>query len=368
MKIGFDAKRLYMNSSGLGNYSRNLVTNMNKLFPANEYVLFTPHLNQKQKSFCENPFVNVLPNGFLNRTFPSKWRSNSIISQINEQKLDVFHGLSNELPYTIADFKGKKIVTIHDLIFIRFPEYYSAFDRANYRKKVTSACNLADVIIAISHQTKNDLIEFLKVDSAKIRVVYQSCEEVFWNYKTVQDLSVFTQNNLPENFILYVGTVEPRKNLLQLVNALPSVDMPLVVVGRVKSAYGKKVTDAIETLKLNNKVHFVQNVSNNQLASLYAKAKCLVYPSSFEGFGLPVLEAMVCGCPVITGKNSSLVEVGGNAVSYVENLNNVDEIVSEINRLLVSSSLQEEQTKAGFLRSMEFTTEEWIKNTISLYV
>lgn len=367
MKIGFDAKRLYMNSSGLGNYSRNLVANMNKLYPTNEYVLFTPQQNQKYKSFCGNPYVNVLPAGFLNRTFSSKWRSSTIISQINDQKLDVYHGLSNELPYTIADFKGKKVVTIHDLIFIRFPHYYSAFDRANYRKKVTSACLMADVVIAISHQTKNDLIEFLGIDASKIHVVYQSCEEVFWNHKTEQDQSVIALNNLPENYILYVGTVEPRKNLLELVKALELVDVPLVVVGRLKSSYGKKVMETIEALKLTNKIHFVQNVSNNQLAALYANAKCLVYPSSFEGFGLPVLEAMVCGCPVITGKNSSLVEVGGDSVTYIEQVSDVENIALELGNLVNSSDLLNKRREQGLLRAQEFSVQKWVTGTFELY-
>ena len=150
MQIGFDAKRLFLNHSGLGNYSRNFVRAMQKHFPDNQYHLFTPKISQNYPDLLAKPFQIITPNGMLNSVFKSHWRSNPITKQINLQNLDVYHGLSNELPFSITNFNGKKIVTIHDLIFIRYPDYYSSFDRKRYCKKVIAACQMADCIIAIS--------------------------------------------------------------------------------------------------------------------------------------------------------------------------------------------------------------------------
>src|SRR3569832_395054 len=160
MKIGYDAKRAFLNQSGLGNYSRTLIKSLSQYYPENKYVLFTPKTGdnyfvdyvEKQKNISI-----VKPTKLLDRFFRSWWRSYGITKLLTESNIEVYHGLSNELPFNIAEFKGKKIVTIHDLIFLRYPEYYSAADRAIYDRKVKSACDNADVVIAISEQTKRDI-------------------------------------------------------------------------------------------------------------------------------------------------------------------------------------------------------------------
>lgn len=366
MKLGFDAKRLFLNNSGLGNYSRNLIFNLQQFYPQHEYYLFTPKINPSHQLFLNQPFKTITPNGLINTIFKSHWRSNTITNQISKQGLDVFHGLSNELPFSISSFKGKKIVTIHDLIFLRFPNYYGVFDRNNYRKKVLAACKMADVIIAISNQTKNDLIELLNIDSAKIVVIYQSCQSVFWNYKTEADNSVINLKNLPKNFILYVGTIEPRKNLLKLVESLKNIDTHLVVVGKIKSTYGKQILESIAKNKLEKKITFVNNISNQQLAALYSNAICLVYPSSFEGFGLPILEALACNCPVITGNNSSLTEVGGEAAIYIDS-HNIEEYKHAINNLLTSTENRNHLISHALNQAQLFLPKMWVQKTIQLY-
>ncbi|HYG51145.1 MAG TPA: glycosyltransferase family 1 protein [Flavobacteriales bacterium] len=368
MNIGFDAKRLFLNHSGLGNYSRNLVWLLGKHAPGNHYLLYTPtYVNTEFGQFSRPPFERVLPQGAFNKAFAGRWRSHGIIKQILADNLAVYHGLSNELPYNIGLFKGKKIVTIHDLIFMRFPSYYSAFDRNNYRKKVIAACMNADVVISISTQTKNDLVEFFKVDEKKIEVHGQSCSEIFWSHKELAEKAIFDKQHLPSDYILYVGTVEPRKNLLNLIKAVEHVDLPLVVVGRLKSAYGKKIMEYIASKKMGSKIVFAQNVTDSQLAALYNKATCLVYPSSFEGFGLPVLEAMVCACPVITGNNSSLTEVGGNAAVYID-VNNVQEYTNAVNNVINSSDLRKSMILKGLEQSKAFTPEVWVNKTVKSYV
>ncbi len=367
MKIGFDAKRLFLNNSGLGNYSRNLVRNLHRQNNENELVLFTPSTDSKFEEFKKSPYKTVVPSSIIDNIFKSNWRSKNCINQILTENLNAYHGLSNEFPATISKFKGKKVVTIHDLIFIRYPQNYSAFDRANYRKKVAAACNVADVIIAISQQTKNDLIEFLGINESKIVVVYQSCEDVFWNFSAQADSSIFTQKNIPANFLLYVGTVEPRKNLLRIVEVMQNIDTKLVVVGRVKSAYGKEIMSLIQKNKIENRIIFLNEVSNAQLAALYSKAHCLIYPSSFEGFGLPVLEAMVCNCPVITGNNSSLIEVGGIAVKYID-VNETDSYLSAIELILSNQNLRNSLISSGVDQASKFLPSTWASKTYATYL
>jgi glycosyltransferase involved in cell wall biosynthesis len=366
IKIGFDAKRLFLNHSGLGNYSRNLVRNLHTYFPDNEYILFTPESDIRLPEFSSKPYKIIQPTSLFDKLLKSNWRSRTIIKQIINEEIDAYHGLSNELPFSIAKFKGRKIVTIHDVIFMRHPEFYSAFDCANYKKKVISACQNADTVIAISKQTKFDLIQYLKIDESKIKVIYQSCEDVFWNVDTSADNSIIKENNLPNEYLLYVGTVEPRKNLLKLVEALKNIDIPLVVVGRIKSAYGKQIMNFIAENRLSNKVFFLKNVSNARLASLYKNAVSLVYPSEFEGFGLPVLEAMVCGCPVITGNNSSLTEVGGSAAIYID-VNKHSDYVEKLNYVIQSKDVRSDLISKGLRQKQQFTPKLWAQNTVEFY-
>lgn len=364
MNLGFDAKRLFLNSSGLGNYSRNLIHALYTYHPSHKYYLFTPKTGDAGKAFLNHHIV--MPKAFHHKLLKSAWRSSGITGQINALQLDVYHGLSNELPFTISRFKGKKIVTIHDLIFLRFPEYYKAFDRNIYNKKVKHACAIADTVISISQQTKNDLVELLGVDEKKIVVHGQSCNRIFWDTKDqAPAYDVCEKHQLPQQFILYVGTVEPRKNLLELLKAMKEIDMPLVVVGKLKDKYGQQVMNFIHNNGLMQKIFFPKAINNNDLALLYKKAFCLVYPSVFEGFGLPVLEAMVCGCPVITGNQSSMPEVGGDAALYI-NVYETGDYMDKI-RQMADEGFRAKMVTKGYQQAVNFSYENWAKKTFEVY-
>ncbi|MDX9705802.1 MAG: glycosyltransferase, partial [Weeksellaceae bacterium] len=180
MRIGFDAKRAFFNTSGLGNYSRSTIELLTKFYPQNDFLLFTPSIeNAIDFKYPEKAEI-IQPKHLIERTFKSWWRSFKMASSIAEHELDIFHGLSGELPIKAhKKSKAKLIVTIHDLIFLRFPEYYTSVDRNIYYQKAKYACEIADTIIAISEQTKSDLINFFKVDDKKIEVVYQGCNTIF---------------------------------------------------------------------------------------------------------------------------------------------------------------------------------------------
>ena len=228
MKIAFDGKRFFNNSSGLGNYSRDLVRILATYFPENKYVLLNKDQSEKGKEILKLP--NVSFQKTLAGNFSRQFKMGKDAQQINA---DIFHGLSGELPLKWSDKPIKKIVTIHDLIFLRFPQYYSFFDRKIHFWKFKKAVEQADLIIAISEQTKRDIIQFLKVPEEKIRVVYQGCHHAFKENQSADFLnSIKEKYNLPKRFILNVGTIEERKNLLHIVKAIHGTEIPLVVIGK----------------------------------------------------------------------------------------------------------------------------------------
>ena len=319
MKIVFDGKRFFNNGSGLGNYSRDLVRILAAYFPEHQYLLFNKNLSERGKEILNLPNVSFreISKGNLSRQF-------KMGKDAQNADADIFHGLSGELPLKWTNKPIKKIVTIHDLIFLRFPQYYSFFDRKMHLWKFRKAAEQADLIIAISEQTKRDIIKFLKVPESKIRVVYQGCHESFKEIQSPEFLnSVKGKFKLPEKFILNVGTIEERKNLLNIVKAVNGTEIPLVVIGK-KTKYFNKVERFITKNKLQNQIVFLENVSMEELAAIYKLAGIFVYPSFFEGFGIPVIEALFSGTAVITSNTSCLPEAGGNASVYIDPHNSAD--------------------------------------------
>lgn len=344
MKIAFDAKRFFHNSSGLGNYSRDLVRILATYFPENEYVLLNENQSERGKYFLNLPNVSFV------ETSKGSWSRQLKMGKDAQQiNADIFHGLSGELPLKWTKKPIKKTVTIHDLIFLRFPQYYSFFDRKIHFWKFKKAAEQADLIIAISEQTKRDIIQFLKVPEEKIRVVYQGCHQAFKENQTEEFLkSVKEKYNLPERFILNVGTVEERKNLLNIVKAINGTKIPLVVIGK-KTKYFKKVQKFLKKNKLENQVQYLENVSMEELAAIYKLADVFVYPSFFEGFGIPVIEALYSNTPVITSNLSCLPEAGGPNSVYV-NPHNFEDIKAKI--LFLWNNEAERNRRAG--NSFEF--------------
>ena len=193
MRIAFDAKRAFLNKSGLGNYSRSLITSMIQNFPENNYTLYTTKKSETAFAdfISQRENVNSIePEKFIDKKISSRWRSYEITTLLNQNTIDVYHGLSNELPLNIHKFKGRKIVTIHDLIFLRYPELYPLIDRTIYNRKFRKACEMADFIVATSEQTKRDILEFYKIPEQKIRVVYQSCATIFYQEQSEEKLKV----------------------------------------------------------------------------------------------------------------------------------------------------------------------------------
>ena len=367
MRIGFDAKRAFYNKSGLGSYSRNLITGLANKFPDNEYILYTPGINYDLFEPSQECFQVKGPRKLHHRLFRSYWRTFHLGRQLSKDRIDIYHGLSHEIPYNFPKQQVKSVVTIHDLIFLRLPHLYRTLDRLIYERKFRYSCHASDRIIAVSRQTANDVVEFFSIDPSKIDVVYQGCNPVFKSDIPIVDKEILRMKYLlPKSFILYVGTIEERKNLLTLIKALHygKIDMPLVVIGK-PTKYLNKVIEFIERHSLIN-IIFCDIVQNQDLPGIYQLADLFVYPSIFEGFGIPILEALYSKVPAITSKGSCFAEAGGNYTLYVDP-NNVEEMAAAIKKVLLDRELQEKMKSEGFRHARSFDEDKVSTNIMQVY-
>jgi len=365
MIIGFDAKRAFHNYSGLGNYSRLLIKSLSDFHKDNQYLLYTPKYapNPLHDFAAEKNCTIIVPKGVASVLPSSFWRTFFMTNHINKQNIDVFHGLSGELP--VSSLKMPKIVTIHDLIFMRYPEYYTAFDRKMYEKKSKYACKVADKIIAISKQTADDCIAFLGADHRKIEIVNQSCDPIF--FAPQKNEEILKKYNLPEKFILNIGTIEARKNLLNLVKALKFVDpeISLVAIGR-RTPYTALIEAYIIENGLTDRVKLMHHVCFCDFPAIYAAASVFAYPSVFEGFGIPILEALAAGTPVATSNISSMPEVGGNAALFFDPYK-VEDIAEKINSLLNNNRVVADLKENRKTQLEKFSIENIAKQVIEIY-
>lgn len=365
MKIGFDAKRFFHNSTGLGNYSRDLIRILSTYFPENIYYLYNPKPNKKVKYFSFKSIVKY-PEHFFYKKFSSLWRSFGIGKQLLIDNIDVYHGLSGEIPFYLPQ-KIKKIVTIHDLIFMRYPELYSFWDKKIHYFKFKYAAKNSDIIIAISEQTKRDIVHYLGVEENKIRIVYQGCAEEFKKtFSEKEKIDVINKFKIPEKFLLNVGTIEKRKNLLTIVKAIKDVDIKLVVIGK-KTKYYDEIEQYINENNISDKIIFLENVSLKELAIIYQLATIFIYLSVFEGFGIPIIEALFSKTPVITSMGGVFPEAGGENSVYVDSLNYV-ELKDKILMLLDNPSLRDKITEEGFLFVQKFSDENIAKEMMKIYL
>jgi glycosyltransferase involved in cell wall biosynthesis len=375
MRIGFDGKRIFHNFRGLGNYSRTLVDGILKYFPEQEIFLFTPPFkDEKSRNWANNHSKAkiISPNSLMFEKIPSIWRSFYLHKELTNHEMEIYHGLSHEIPFFSDEIKCKKVVTIHDLIFKRFPNFFSPIDRLIYGKKYAHSCKKADLIIAICEQTKKDLIEIMGVPAKKIEVVYQSCNPIFTKDLTdIEKKAVRKKYNLPEKFLLFVGALEENKNAFNLVRAFGSLklkDYNLVIIGRGES-YKAKLLKEVEELNIKETVIFYDFIPTEDLPGFYQMSSLFVFPSFFEGFGIPIIEALFSKTPVITTKGHCFPEAGGPLTIYVDT-SDPREIAKAIEKVLGSKSLPDEMIGAGLNYVQRFnlkiSTEKLISHYISL--
>lgn len=285
--------------------------------------------------------------------------------------IEIYHGLSNELPMNIKGNGIKSVVTIHDLIFRRYPQYYNSIDRRLYDYKFHNACMEADHIIAVSEFTKREIMHYYGIDAERISVVYQGCDPAFGQEVAKEKLKdVSLRYNLPERYLLYVGTIEERKNLLLAIKALARIDerTKLVAVGR-KTKYMDKLKEYIRQSGkqgLEEDVVFLHNVPFVDLPAIYHLATTFVYPSRIEGFGIPMLEAISAGIPAIGCTGSCLEEAGGEGSIYVAP--DDDAAMAEaIKSTFHDDALRKKMITMGREYALKFSDERLCQDVINVY-
>ena len=367
-RIGYDAKRLFNNFTGLGNYSRTLLRNMATYYPNIEYFLYAPRVHKTPETnyYLQSPLFSVhAPSA----GWGAYWRTFSIVRLLKRHKIRLYHGLSHEIPAGLAGTGIPAVVTMHDLAFKLYPEFYRWPDRQMYHLKVQHAIRNAERIIAISESTRQDLINLYKVSAEKTTVIYQSCHERFQQEKSQKTIDVVLQKyQLPRDYILFVGTLNERKNLLVVLEAMLQLPtnhrIPLVVVGDGK-AYKQKVLEYIKQHHLSSQVFFIRP-ENEDMPAIYQQADIFVYPSLCEGFGIPILEALFSETPVITSNRSSLPEAAGPD-SFLVNPLEPGEISEAISKILDDSTLRKEMIEKGYQYAQRFQGDVLSAQLMSLY-
>lgn len=379
MNIGYDGKRAFQNKTGLGSYSRSLLNILNRYFPQLQYTLFAPKKTNLFDIDSYHNFQTIQPQNFFYKKLPSLWRRIGIVKQIDQAHLDIYHGLSNELPKNIEKLNIKTVVTIHDLIFERFPKTYHLDERYTHRWKIKRACKIADLVIAISEQTKNDLIELYGVFPQKITVCYQSCNPIF--EKTISEIekkNIKEKYQLPDQYFLFVSSITARKNLIAICRAMiilkDTLAIPLVIIGDGKIEKNE-VKQLMKENGIEHRLLFLNELSAAKedsftsaadFPAIYQQAFALVYPSIFEGFGLPILEAMWSGLPVICSSVSSMPEVAEDAALYFSP-EDTNQLAQHLQAIASDQQLAKILKDKGREQAKKFSTENYANQIIKIY-
>lgn len=371
MHIGFDGKRAAQNLTGLGNYSRYVLEGLAQANEDLQLTIYAPKLpsHARLMAFAKHPaFRWILPTGGW-KWIRSLWRVAGLTHQLESDGVEVFHGLSNELPLSIHQASGvRTVVTIHDLIFLRFPSCYGWIDRHIYNYKFRKACEHADRIVAVSECTKRDIIQFYHISPDKIDVVYQGCDAAFARPLPADTIQAIKRKyQLPHRYLLNVGSIEERKNVLLAVQALTLLpeQTVLVIVGK-HTPYTDKVWAYAQAHGLQQRVRILHGVPFSDLVALVQGARVFTYPSRFEGFGIPVLEALSAGVPVVAATGSCLEEAGGPSSIYVHP-DDYQALARAVASLWEDSAERSQRIATGLAFAQTFNPQQQTQQLLRIY-
>lgn len=370
--IGFDGKRAAQNRTGLGNYSRFVISGLSRYSDVGRLMVYAP---SERCANCldgldkEERVEMIYPTGKWGGKFSSLWRIMGVTGTLETDGVSLFHGLSGELPLNIRKATGiRSIVTIHDLIFRRYPECYAFLDRKIYDYKSRKACENSDRIVAVSQCTKRDVVEMYGIAPEKVDVVYQGCDKQFWQRASDEAKEkARKQLDLPEHYVLYVGSIETRKNLMLLAKALMRLPKEVVAIAVGKrTPYADEVDRFCVANGLTGRLRMISGVSFSLFPALYQMADMMVYPSRFEGFGIPLLEALVSGIPAIGCTGSCLEEAGGPDSLYV-NPDDEEALASAIDSVLSSAELRDKMVRGGMAYAQNFRQDTLTRHLVDVY-
>lgn len=362
MRIGFDARMI--DWAGVGTYSYNLVKYLTEVDKENEYILFCDKRSISQVPSADNFSKRIISESVFS---PSHQLFFSIT--LRKQELDIFHAAHFIVPLFLS---CPCVVTIHDLIPLVFPPSMpSKVGRAYYKRVNNKVISKAGMIIAVSESTKKDIVENFGVSEQKIQVIYNGVGEEFDIVKNENLINrAKERNKISSSFLLNVGNPKPHKNWLRLIEAFASLgnvvkDHQLVLVGSPDPRY-PEIRRLIKQLRLEDKVIITGFVKENDMPLLYNAADAFIFPSLYEGFGLPVLEAMACGTPVVCSNTSSLLEVAGDSALMVDPADKAS-IAEGIKKILSDEKLREGLSEKGLKRKDLFSWTKTAQQTLDVY-
>lgn len=366
MRIGIDARIAHYTGAGISQYTIHLAKALAQLSPEDEFVLLQSRKDRRH--LVHGPHVRR-----VSMWTPSHNRFEQELLQVElplrRLNLDLLHSTDFIPPLRVNSFKS--VITVHDLAFLRWPHFLTE-DSARYYGQVDQAVKRADHIIAVSQSTRDDVIGMLGAPPAKVTVVYEAADPIYRPIAREEALASYKdQHLLPEEFILFVSTIEPRKNITTLLRAYAilrdryRVGAGLVLAGGV-GWQSEQIFEEVEALGLEERVTFLGRVNNGDLLYLYNLARCLAHPARYEGFGLPPLEAMASGIPVVVSNVSSLPEVVGDAGLLVDP-NDPEELAVALHRLLSDEALRSDLRAKGLARAQIFSWQRAAQETLAIY-
>ncbi|WP_418791065.1 glycosyltransferase family 4 protein [Phosphitispora sp. TUW77] len=358
MRIVIDARMITNEMHGIARYTYNLADRLTSIDPKNEYILLAGN-------DCLAGFAADRPNCRLERVrskFISIAEQVELPLVLKGLRADLFHSPSFVAPLFCP---CRLIMTVHDVNHMLFPQYYGRIHQLYYRHIVRPSVLKAQKILTVSCFSRSEIIKFLGVSPEKIIVTYNGIDRAF---KVIDKLDILkevrSRYRLPAKFILYVGNRKPHKNVQRLIEAFSklSTDFSLVLIGKAD----RRLVSQAENMGLTGRLVFTGDVTENDLPVLYNLAGLFVFPSLYEGFGLPPLEAMACGTPVITSNRSSLPEVAGEAAALVDPYSS-EELAAAIDRVLKDEGLCRQMRENGLLQAAKFSWEETARQTLEVY-
>lgn len=357
-RFGYDKKSGLPRRVGSGEYCYQLLINLHKIDQKNNYIIYLP-----EKPTADLPKESA--NWHYKIVRPRKmWTliGLSLEFMFKRSNPDVFFSPTHYLPIVAP---RRSAISVLDISYLRFPELFKSVDLNQLTKWTKYSIKKAKSVFTISQASKGDIIKEYRVPEAEITVTYPGVKTVPGNILNMSELG--EKYGLKGDYILFVGTLQPRKNITRLIEAFSKLNKPslsLIIIGK-KGWKFEEILAAPKKFGIENKVKFLDSVTDEDLPAFYKNALCFVLPSLYEGFGLPVLEAMTYGCPVITSNISSLPEVGGDAVLYVDPLNTKD-IASKIKMVIEDEKLRKDLIEKGKKQVTKFSWEKTARETLNV--
>jgi len=379
MNIGIDVTSVVNQKAGIARYAKNLVLNLLKIDRENHYLLYSFFGNDQRKlapllnipvavkdADCDFRLYDYQPQSLKTLLFLLRLIHKTADSFIKEA--DIFHSPDFMWP---ASAKKPSVITIQDLVFLKFPQFFTWKNRTNMKSLARLSAKNAKAIICTSDSSKNDVIDLLRIKEEKIFVVHLGVDEIFKPAAAQKIEEAKERFQLPENYVLALGTIEPRKNLKRLLQAFlelkkdKSFEHKLVIAGEKGWRY-KDFFEELNNPDIAEEVMLTGHIDDNDLPAVYSGASVFVYPSLYEGFGLPPLEAMACGTPVVCSDTSSLPEVAGEAALLVNPLE-TRAIAEAIKKILDDDTLAKDLSQKGIQQAKKFTWKQTAQKTLDVY-